>query len=268
MLTRRHFIITSATLFSGALGLPAGAQDRVDFDTTVERPDPDPFANNPWGLHPRFMPTRVQHRDGLTPATSMSMRWRSTSTRSAMTAARCATAWRSGVRTFTNRACSPSDARQEWPSWRPTDNMIEREPSVTRNSPTACRAGPENPLGARALYLYEGNRDTFLRIHGTPQPWSIGTSASSGCVRMVNAHIMDMYERRGTGRDGASLSARLTPTGPDIGAVFAPRSGNPYALVSGQGAHETCPQGVSRGSFARRRPNFSCFSMGAASTPC
>jgi hypothetical protein len=60
MLTRRHFIITSATLFSGALGLPAAAQDRVDFDTTVERPDPDPFANNPWGLHPRFMPTRVR----------------------------------------------------------------------------------------------------------------------------------------------------------------------------------------------------------------
>jgi lipoprotein-anchoring transpeptidase ErfK/SrfK len=89
--------------------------------------------------------------------------------------------------------------------------MIEREPDVYAQFADGMPGGPENPLGARALYLYEGNRDTFLRIHGTPQPWSIGTSASSGCVRMVNAHIMDMYERRGTGRDGASLSACLTP---------------------------------------------------------
>jgi lipoprotein-anchoring transpeptidase ErfK/SrfK len=109
MLTRRHFIITSATLFSGAIGLPAGAQDRVDFDTTVERPDPDPFANNPWGLHPRFMPTRVQHRAGLTPGDIHVDAMAKYLYTSAMTARRCATAWRSGVRTCTNLACSASD---------------------------------------------------------------------------------------------------------------------------------------------------------------
>ena len=54
--------------------------------------------------------------------------------------------------------------------------------------------GPENPLGARALYLYLGSRDTYLRIHGTPQPWSIGTSASSGCVRLVNEHIIRLTD--------------------------------------------------------------------------
>jgi lipoprotein-anchoring transpeptidase ErfK/SrfK len=54
--------------------------------------------------------------------------------------------------------------------------------------------GPDNPLGARALYLYRGGADSMLRIHGTPQPWSIGTSASSGCVRLVNDHVMQLYE--------------------------------------------------------------------------
>jgi lipoprotein-anchoring transpeptidase ErfK/SrfK len=195
MLTRRHFVVTSATLFSGALGLPAAAQDRVDFDTTVERPDPDPFANNPWGLHPRFMPTRVAHRDGMTPGDIhvdavakylYHIGDDGTAMRYGVAIGR-ADLYESGVFTIRRKA--------EWPSWRPTDNMIEREPEVYAQFAEGMPGGPENPLGARALYLYEGGRDTLLRIHGTPQPWSIGTSASSGCVRMVNAHIMDMYER-------------------------------------------------------------------------
>jgi lipoprotein-anchoring transpeptidase ErfK/SrfK len=195
MLTRRHFIITSSTLFSGALVLPAAAQDRVDFDTTVERPDPDPFANNPWGLHPRFMPTRVEHRAGLAPGDIhvdavakylYHIGDDGTAMRYGVAIGR-ADLYESGVFRI--------GRKQEWPSWRPTDLMIEREPNVYSQFADGMPGGPENPLGARALYLYEGGRDTLLRIHGTPQPWSIGTSASSGCVRMVNAHIMDMYER-------------------------------------------------------------------------
>jgi lipoprotein-anchoring transpeptidase ErfK/SrfK len=95
--------------------------------------------------------------------------------------------YESGVFTIQRKA--------EWPSWTPTQNMIEREPEVYGPFADGMPGGPENPLGARALYLYEGGRDTYLRIHGTPQPWSIGTSASSGCVRLVNAHIIDVYER-------------------------------------------------------------------------
>jgi lipoprotein-anchoring transpeptidase ErfK/SrfK len=195
MLTRRHFVLTSATLFSGALGLPAAAQDRVDFDQTVQRPDPDPFANNPWGLHPRFMPTRVEHRAGLVPGdihVDAVARYLyhigddGTAMRYGVAIGR-ADLYESGVFTIRRKA--------EWPSWQPTQNMIEREPEVYGPFANGMEGGPENPLGARALYLYEGNRDTYLRIHGTPQPWSIGTSASSGCVRMVNAHIMDMYTR-------------------------------------------------------------------------
>jgi lipoprotein-anchoring transpeptidase ErfK/SrfK len=195
MLTRRHFIITSATLFSGAVGLPAAAQDRVDFDRSVERPDPDPFANNPWGLHPRFMPTRVEHRAGLVPGDVhvdavakylYHIGGDGTAMRYGVAIGR-ADLYESGVFRIQRKA--------EWPSWQPTQNMIQREPEVYGPFANGMPGGPENPLGARALYLYEGGRDTFLRIHGTPQPWSIGTSASSGCVRMVNAHIMEMYDR-------------------------------------------------------------------------
>jgi lipoprotein-anchoring transpeptidase ErfK/SrfK len=60
-------------------------------------------------------------------------------------------------------------------------------------------SGIENPLGARALYLYKGNRDTLFRIHGTNEPWSIGEQVSSGCIRMLNEDIVDLYERTPVG---------------------------------------------------------------------
>ena len=89
--------------------------------------------------------------------------------------------------------------KAEWPSWTPTANMIRREPEKYAKYAGGVPGGPDNPLGARALYLYRGSRDSMLRIHGTPQPWSIGQSVSSGCVRMVNEHVMDLYELVGTG---------------------------------------------------------------------
>ena len=89
--------------------------------------------------------------------------------------------------------------KAEWPSWTPTANMIRREPEKYARFAGGVPGGPDNPLGARALYLYRGSRDSMLRIHGTPQPWSIGQSVSSGCVRMVNEHVMDLYERVGNG---------------------------------------------------------------------
>lgn len=85
--------------------------------------------------------------------------------------------------------------KAEWPSWRPTDNMIRREPGKYARYANGVPGGPNNPLGARALYLYRGNRDTMYRIHGTTQPWSIGRSVSNGCIRMINDHVIDLYER-------------------------------------------------------------------------
>lgn len=86
----------------------------------------------------------------------------------------------------------------EWPTWRPTDEMIERDPGSYgrfKGNEERMEGGPRNPLGARAMYLYEGNKDTYIRIHGTVQPQSIGRMASSGCFRMINDHVIDLYKR-------------------------------------------------------------------------
>lgn len=85
--------------------------------------------------------------------------------------------------------------KAEWPSWTPTAAMIAREPAKYGPLAGGMEGGPRNPLGARAMYLYRNGRDTAYRIHGTPQPWSIGRSVSSGCIRMVNSHVVDLYER-------------------------------------------------------------------------
>ncbi|NDR58015.1 L,D-transpeptidase [Aliiruegeria sabulilitoris] len=85
--------------------------------------------------------------------------------------------------------------KAEWPSWTPTANMIRREPQVYAKWAGGLPGGPENPLGARAMYLYRGGRDTRYRIHGTPQPWTIGRSVSSGCIRLTNEAVVDLYER-------------------------------------------------------------------------
>jgi len=82
-----------------------------------------------------------------------------------------------------------------WPSWTPTKNMIRREPKKYARYADGVPGGPGNPLGSRALYLYKGKRDTYFRIHGTTQPRSIGRSVSNGCIRMINAHVEDLYER-------------------------------------------------------------------------
>jgi len=85
--------------------------------------------------------------------------------------------------------------KQEWPRWIPTKEMQQREPEKYGQYKDGMDGGPENPLGARAIYLYLGKQDTHLRIHGTNQPQSIGTSASNGCFRMINDHVIDLYRR-------------------------------------------------------------------------
>ncbi len=89
-------------------------------------------------------------------------------------------------------------AKKKWPTWRPTDEMIEREPhtySKFVDNEYVQPGGPGNPLGARALYLFKNGRDTYFRIHGTNAPRTIGLSVSNGCIRMLNEHVKDLYER-------------------------------------------------------------------------
>jgi lipoprotein-anchoring transpeptidase ErfK/SrfK len=85
--------------------------------------------------------------------------------------------------------------KAEWPRWIPPKEMLQRRPDL----PESMEGGLENPLGARALYLYQGNRDTLFRIHGTNEPDTIGKAVSSGCIRMMNADVVDLYQRVGVG---------------------------------------------------------------------
>ncbi|MDQ6702722.1 MAG: L,D-transpeptidase [Pseudomonadota bacterium] len=91
-------------------------------------------------------------------------------------------------------------SKQEWPDWYPPKEMIERRPDLKKvmvelQSGVGMHGGPANPLGARAMYLWQGNKDTYFRIHGTNEPWTIGQSQSSGCIRMINQDAMDLYQK-------------------------------------------------------------------------
>jgi lipoprotein-anchoring transpeptidase ErfK/SrfK len=84
--------------------------------------------------------------------------------------------------------------KAEWPSWTPTANMMEHIPRY-RAYAGGMPGGVDNPLGARALYLYRGGRDTHFRLHGTNDPSTIGHAVSSGCIRLFNDDIVDLYDR-------------------------------------------------------------------------
>jgi lipoprotein-anchoring transpeptidase ErfK/SrfK len=81
--------------------------------------------------------------------------------------------------------------KAEWPRWTPPAAMRQRQPYL----PVSMEGGPDNPLGARALYLYRGGRDTLFRIHGSNEPWTIGHAVSSGCFRMRNEDVIELYRR-------------------------------------------------------------------------
>jgi lipoprotein-anchoring transpeptidase ErfK/SrfK len=81
--------------------------------------------------------------------------------------------------------------KEEWPSWTPTSEIKHR----MANIPDFVAGGPANPMGARAMYLFEGSRDTLYRIHGTNQPEYIGSAISSGCIRLTNEDVIDLFNR-------------------------------------------------------------------------
>jgi lipoprotein-anchoring transpeptidase ErfK/SrfK len=85
--------------------------------------------------------------------------------------------------------------KEEWPSWTPTAEIHQRISGL----PDFVSGGPQNPLGARAMYMFEGSRDTLYRIHGTNQPEYIGQAISSGCIRMTNEDVIDLYNRTNMG---------------------------------------------------------------------
>lgn len=198
MLTRRHFISTSAALFSAPLASPVLAKswptnsEKAAWDAQVTPAGYDPATSNPWGLQSRFLPQRVTANDGLKPGDIHV----DAVARYLYHIEDGGTAMRYGVAIARGNLYEPGTytirRKVEWPHWTPTASMIERNPEYAQWA-DGQEPGPSNPLGSRALYLFVGNRDTYLRIHGSPQARSIGGRASSGCVRMVMAHINDLY---------------------------------------------------------------------------
>jgi lipoprotein-anchoring transpeptidase ErfK/SrfK len=94
--------------------------------------------------------------------------------------------------------------KRPWPTWTPPDEMIARQPELAPYSAEngGMAPGLGNPLGARALYIFQGNVDTLYRLHGTNEPASIGKAVSSGCVRLINQDVIDLYDRV---RSGSSI---------------------------------------------------------------
>jgi lipoprotein-anchoring transpeptidase ErfK/SrfK len=90
--------------------------------------------------------------------------------------------------------------KREWPNWYPTDDYIKNRPEVASSVEQlehgrGVLASPDNPLGARALYLWQNGKDTLYRIHGTNEPWTIGHDVSAGCIRLTNTDVIDLYDR-------------------------------------------------------------------------
>lgn len=219
-LTRRHFIGASAALFSAPLTGPvlaAPSSPRSMWDTWDQQVTPvdyDPATSNPWGVHPRFLPVRVEAKAGLVPG---DIHVDAVARYLYHIAPDGQTAMRYGVAIARGDLYEPGvytmRYKRKWPTWRPTNAMIKRDPELYAEFADGMDAGPKNPLGSRALYLYVGNRDTYLRIHGSPEARSIGGRASSGCVRMIMAHIIDLYPNVQPGK-----LAHLYPPEERIGA--------------------------------------------------
>lgn len=176
-LSRRHFLAASAALIAA----PALAQTKPDRKTYVVPPEHQPVVIR---LRDKFEPGSI-----LVDPNTFSLYW--------LLEPRKALRFIVGVGrgNLYEPGVFTVGAKKEWPSWTPTKEMIARDPGHYAKYADGMPGGPTNPLGARALYLFDDVRgDTFLRIHGTPDPWTIGSAVSNGCVRLVNDHITQLYD--------------------------------------------------------------------------
>ncbi|MGE0038172.1 MAG: L,D-transpeptidase [Xanthobacteraceae bacterium] len=109
--------------------------------------------------------------------------------------------------------------KTEWPTWTPTADIKKR----LGNVPNFVEGGPHNPMGARGIYLYQGNKDTLFRIHGTNQPEYIGQAISSGCIRLTNEDVIDLYNRVKIGSIVVVLAPKQgdSPVNPRVAAAQA-----------------------------------------------
>lgn len=188
MLTRRKFTYGLATAGVAATATPALALWAPDITLPAA---PIPGVN----IAPEFYPTLVEVRRDLAPGSIHVL----SNQHFLYFIVRKGLAIRYGVAVgkaelVFRGACVVGD-KVEWPNWKPTPEMIERNPAAYKKYEDGMPGGPTNPLGARAIYLFQDGHDTAVRIHGTIDPDSIGHSVSNGCLRMVNEHVIDLYNR-------------------------------------------------------------------------
>ncbi|MDP3194446.1 L,D-transpeptidase [Tabrizicola sp.] len=129
--------------------------------------------------------------------------------------------------------------KKPWPTWTPPKEMIARDPKLAKWE-NGQPGGPTNPLGARAIYLTSGGKDYGYRIHGTPEWQSIGRNASSGCIRMINQDVMDLYGRLSGGEKVIVLTASgempkglYIPKPPAPKVAAKPKAANPVVVPAG-----------------------------------
>lgn len=188
------FLLATAPAFAQSANRPAFDEGYIDFLFSPTRPG----ASSPSG------PT-AQHRENADHSTRQRIAYRSNEAAGTIlidTGARrlylieangFAQSYQVGVgkEGYGWHGSERISAKREWPDWRPPADMLARRPDLPRH----MVGGPDNPLGARALYL----GDTLYRIHGSNEPETVGTAASSGCFRMTNTDVIDLYQRVGIG---------------------------------------------------------------------
>ncbi|HSM41362.1 MAG TPA: L,D-transpeptidase [Afifellaceae bacterium] len=131
-------------------------------------------------------------------------------------------------------------AKRRWPAWHPPKEMQERDPLAAKWA-DGMPGGPSNPIGARGLYLFQGNKDTLYRIHGTAEVNSIGRAVSSGCIRLLNADVIDLYDRVpiGTrvvvrGSRGEVMAEAARDIGADLGEAARSIGDSLRRVIDGQ----------------------------------
>ena len=186
-ISRRGLIVGAAASVAGRLVTSPALADATD----------DPFPLPPFDyskLKPEFRPAIVPYKGRQFPGTvivdtpahqislilegGQAMRWG------------CAV----GKDGFRWAGLADIGRKVMWPKWTPPKEMIERHPEKAKWA-NGMPGGYDNPLGARALYLFQNGRDTLYRIHGTTEPMSIGKNASSGCIRMISQDVIELYRR-------------------------------------------------------------------------
>ncbi len=208
MLTRRFLMMGLACVLAGRAaaspqGLPgvepvikpAGPKLPVPKKASIVKPPKKKTTRKPLALDPQFEPQQVDFYTVFIPGTIVinSRQKLLYLVEPGNKARRYGVAI--GMQGLGWKGVARIKSKVEWPSWKPTPQMLKRSPAKYGKYKDGMKGGPGNPLGARAMYFFQGKNDTQIRIHGTTQPWTIGTAASNGCFRMVNEHVIDLYDR-------------------------------------------------------------------------